>query len=127
MADVNPYPIDDVVKMAGITGFTVWEIENVWTDELLAANMEQYYAGTSERIVNPGQGIQAEDVSISAQFLEGVTGDIAQVADKAGEALGNIGQAIVKGTELPLTILEYAPLVLLAAVGVGLYVLAKKG
>lgn len=83
MADTNLYPIDDVVDMADITGFTLFEIEAFWTDELLAANMSQYYAGTSVQVVNPAQGIRPEDVSVTSQFWDQTEKDLANILEGA--------------------------------------------
>jgi len=126
MASLNPYPVDDVVEMARIAGYTVFEIENFWTDELLSANMSYYYDGTLTRIVNPGQGIQAEDVSVAAHFAEGVEQDLTNALESAKQVTGNLAEAVIQGTAALPRILETLPLVFLAAVGVGLYVLARK-
>lgn len=83
MADTNRYPIDDVVRMAEITGFTMFELESFWTDELLAAHMAQFYAGTSVQVVNPAQGIRPEDVSVVSQFWDATEKDLANILEGA--------------------------------------------
>lgn len=82
-ADISPFPIDDVVRMAEINGFTMWEIENVWTDDELGAKMFEFALGNSVQVVNPAQGIRERDVSVAAQFWDATEKDLANILEGA--------------------------------------------
>jgi hypothetical protein len=129
VADLNPYPIDDVVAMAEQTGYTIDELRSpTFTDPLLDAKMGEYYAGSLGQIVNPGQGTRSElDVFLDS-FVEGVSGDVAEVGIGIAETTRNLGESVVAVSEGVLEFAKSTPLILAgAAVVLALVYLPKAG
>jgi hypothetical protein len=113
VADTRTYVAYDVQQMAAILGFSMYEIENVWTDELLAANMRDYYAGRlTDHIVDPSQAVHAEDVNVASQFLK-----------MTGEDLSNAASSVVSAGK---SLLPTLSLGLIAIIGITAFLLFRK-
>lgn len=84
MANLLAFPSNDVNNMLDLAGYTPFEVEAYWTDELLAAKMAEYYDGTLTNVVNPAQGIRPEQASVWANFLAETQGDLAGFVEGIG-------------------------------------------
>lgn len=121
MADVDIYPIDDVVEMASESGFTVAEIRrDSFADANLAGLMASYYEGTLGRVIDPGSAQTRSPEEVFRQtFISGVGQDVS----RAGEELAAAGADIAGSA---VTLLKASPILLLGAAVVAILVLSKK-
>lgn len=117
------YSMTEVAAMASATGFSVFEIENFWTDELLAATMADFRAGLiTSPIVDPSQAA-ATNVSTLDVFLTGVTDDVSAAVSSVGGAALDIG----KGTLSAIgNIGALLPLLPFIALGVGVFIITRR-
>ena len=99
MANLSLFPASDIQQMADLTGFSVFEIEEFHTDELLKSNMELFYTGRLDApLVDPTQKISAEDASFFSNFARLTVEDAQAIADSALSA----GKAILPTLSLGL-------------------------
>lgn len=107
MANTAAWPSNDVVKMAELGGWTVFEIDLYWTDELLKAKMEEYYAGILQPTVNPAQGIRT--TGYWETFFEETAKDLGSFVEGLGSGFANITANLA-----------------IVAIVVGIYLLSRK-
>lgn len=121
MADVEIYPIDDVVEMASESGFTVAELRrDTFADANLAGLMASYYEGTLGRVIDPASAqTRSPDEIFRQTFLSGVGQDIGQI----GEEFAAAGASLAGSA---LTLLKAAPILLVGAAIVAILILSKK-
>lgn len=125
MANTSRFPLPDIEEMARKSGFAFWEIEtDSWSDGLLAAFMNQFYAG------DPVVGVVPERIAVSAHqaafdvFVNGVREDTFAAGAEIAGALRETGAAAIAA---PAALLKAAPtlLIVIAAVAVGAFILVK--
>lgn len=122
-ADLDLYPIDDVVAMADSVGGITLDTVRTWTDVLLAAKMNEYYAGTLAQTSDPGQGKRSAWAVFWNTLGSGVEADVVDAGAKIAEGVRRTGEAALK---VPEGILQTAKFLPLIAVGVVALVLTLK-
>ncbi len=117
MADLNRYPIADVTAMADTSGFNLTELRSpTFTDGLLDAKMREFYAGTLEQVVNPGQGTRDPTAVFVSTFTSGVGKDVSEIAIKTTEGVRALASGIPEAVRNLGKVLELSPFII---VGIG--------
>lgn len=124
MADLTPFPIDEVISMATQSGFTLDELRSpTFTDGLLAAKMSEFRAGTLGQIVNPGQGTRSTTDVFLNTFVSGVGEDVTKIGVGIAEGTRAAAEAAVR---LPAQLLAAGPLIIGVAVVAAVVILTAK-
>lgn len=125
MANTNLFPVDDVVKMVDLLNTSMYEVESIWTDEMLAETMRQFYAGL---IVTPmaGKPITFAPPSQLDLFLEGSSSDIVSTLEQTADVTRSIASTVIEGAAAIPSLLKSLPLVAVIAAGVGIYLISRK-
>ena len=127
MANIGPYPINDVVAMAdrfgGITMATVRS--STWTDAFLAIKMREFYDDTLVRVANPAQSKDPAKAFYNT-FVSGVGEDVTKIGEGVAEAVRSAAEAAVKVPAGLIKTLKFTPLIIAAAVGVAVIIFTAK-